>query len=117
MIEEPFLYFGFDVFNGAVYDISIERTVEGYIAIGLRRIRGEIEMRAEILQNLKHGEVGHIGLRQNLTKEDVELIKNSNNPSAEDFVYDHLVITITGGDDYKDVAPKLLVFSRPSIIR
>lgn len=113
--EEPFLNIGFDIFNGAVYDISVDRHVEGYIALGLRRIRGEIEMRGESVQNLRHGEVGHIGLRQNLTKEDVDLITSRNNPGVDDFVFDHLVVTINGGDDYRDVAPKLLVFCKPLI--
>jgi hypothetical protein len=104
--EEPYLNFQFHVFNGSIFEISLDRRVEGYVMFAGRPFRGNLEMLAsdQNVQNLKHGQTGTFGLRLWLTRSSADLLLADQGNLS--FNFDFLIVTVLG----EGIAPKPLSF-------
>src|SRR4029453_15384267 len=72
--EHPHVIFKFHIRNCAIYAITIEPTLKGFISLNSRRLMGEITVSSVLPHNLQHCWGDHFQIRQELTASDVREI-------------------------------------------
>ena len=108
-IGKPCLNFQFKVFNGSVYEISVDRKAEGYIIFRGNELKGRLEMLYDDqnVVNLGHALTGTFGLRLWLEQFSADYVIAAEQTGAEllwDFSY--LTVMLAG----EGVTPKPLSF-------
>lgn len=112
--DEPEVTFDFFIRNCAVYAITLDSTLTGFISLnGTRRLKGNLRASA-MPHNLQHCFGDRFRLRQELDAGDIKAIEELDAAMPRQGFYDfsNLNITIKGSTSIADVVPARLQFKR-----
>lgn len=96
----PYTEFTFTIFNGSVYEVSVDKDINGYVTFAEQRLSGNIRLAEKTAKTFPHGATRRLRIYYPLSKEDVALIQTA--PELPDmgfcFGFEKLVIKISGKD-------------------
>jgi hypothetical protein len=92
----PYIDFRFHFFNGAVYEVSVPASIDGYIKFRKARLMGKVVIaRNDNATNVGHASGGYFFVRLQLSREETDLIRNADNSNSDYFYFDQLQVQIT----------------------
>lgn len=100
--QVPHIDFKFTVFNGSVYSISIDGSLEGYILFRKKRLMGSMAIESSF-KGMGRGYKGDVVLRLQVSREEADWITGENNPDADYFRFDQLKVKVGGGEYHPKV--------------
>lgn len=111
----PHVIFRFQIFNGSVFPVSIDRKIDGHISYGSRRLKGELTLGGKwTTGNLKPRYSTTVEIFQWLEPDDAAMLEAERNKLQTShetyFKFEYLIVTIKGGDGFEKVIPKPLWF-------
>jgi hypothetical protein len=101
----PRIYFTFTVFNGSVYSLSIDPSVEGEIRCRKTSIMGAMKVHG--FKDLPHGSAGNFTLTFEPTAAGANFILEAQRSGEDWFWFDQLKIKVVAGGG-KEIEPKRL---------
>jgi hypothetical protein len=110
--SDPHLLFHFSIRNCAVYAISLDPALEGFISFDGRPLKGEKTMSSRFPQNLTHCWGDSFEIRQELSPSEGGVILNDANATATYFDFKNFRIVLKADNSHRVVAPTTLQLRR-----
>jgi hypothetical protein len=94
----PYVNFNFHLLNMSVYSVCVEKAIGGWVDFAGRRLGGHVR-RTDQNDDFAHGQDSYVVVSQWLSKEDVAMIRSSNQQCS--FTFKNLEVWVRGSENFE----------------